>query len=567
MSNFPKLFTNPSKSNFKNIIFNNYKSFIKDNILKENITNREKKTKSYISLINNGQIKSLDNSLIGINSEKKIIKNNNDNLFNTFNHNKYRIRKSRKNNLSHNNFISKKLFSNNNESKIFNNLNNSKNIKNSINNYFSINNQLNLRNISNSYNSLSLLNETYFQSKNNDEIQNNKKQTCNSLKRKGFDDKNFLNSQSNIYKVEYIKKTIRKYYFENFDNLKDYYNYINIDNNNCLTIEHFIYFLKEILKVLIDKKELRHLLNANGIIKVDYLSFKYIFFPELTNNKLINLKLKNENNNLNDNNKTIKNNYSCNRKKDSKIERKENLPTIRTKIFSFKNIHNINMKILQKLKINQEINNLLNDVNKDFKYLSIENDFDNRNKKILTFNKNKYIDKIYKTLKEIQNSKKYDNSLLRINGIEIKKDTKEIQKTNFNNILINDKNTNKTINKKINEINTNDKAKIRDNKTETKKEIKNENKNNIIIKNNAETIIISDKNKKNKDNTIHFNTKKNNTINTESQYKKDLLLNYKNNAKLFFINKNNNNVNQFIPPNIKNETRNLEKNSDIIEFL
>ena len=225
------------------------------------------------------------------------------------------------------------------------------------------------------------------------------------------------------------------------------------------------------------------------------------------------------------------------------------------------------MKILQKLKINQEINNLLNDVNKDFKYLNIENDFDNRNKKILTFNKNKYIDKIYKTLKEIQNSKKYDNSLIRINGIEIKKDTKEIQKTNFNNILINDKNTNKTINKKINEINTNDKAKIRDNKTETKKEIKNENKNNIIIKNTAETIIISDKNKKNKDNTIHFNTKKNNTINTESQYKKDLLLNYKNNAKLFFINKNNNNVNQFIPPNIKNETRNLEKNSDIIEFL
>ena len=109
-------------------------------------------------------------------------------------------------------------------------------------------------------------------------------------------EKNFANN-SDIYKIEYIKKIIRKHYFENFDNLKDYF-MIMSGKERYITIDDIIFYLKEIIKVNLDKREIRQLLYTNGIIKVDFNNFKFIFFPEMRNNKIVSLRLKNEKCNL-----------------------------------------------------------------------------------------------------------------------------------------------------------------------------------------------------------------------------------------------------------------------------
>ena len=65
-----------------------------------------------------------------------------------------------------------------------------------------------------------------------------------------------------------------------------------------ITIDDIIFYLKEIIKVNLDKREIRQLLYTNGIIKVDLNNFKFIFFPEMRNNKIVSLRLKNEKCNL-----------------------------------------------------------------------------------------------------------------------------------------------------------------------------------------------------------------------------------------------------------------------------
>ena len=184
----------------------------------------------------------------------------------------------RKNDLSYTNLYAKQKFPINDSKLFFNLLNKRKNKKNVDINEFGNNNYINSNS---SY--FSQINESNYKTIYDDVDKNNINKVNIILKRKGFDDKNFLNCQSNIFKFDYIKKIIRKYYFENFDCLKDYFNYINVNNNNYLTIEDFVYFFKEIINICIDKKEIRYLLYSNNIIKVDFNCFKYIFFPEQIN--------------------------------------------------------------------------------------------------------------------------------------------------------------------------------------------------------------------------------------------------------------------------------------------
>ena len=299
----PKNFTNIQQNDFKHSIYNNYKSFFKNYLSKGKETlKNEKRTKSYISLKNDKIKNSSYNTLMKITSENNANDYNKDLIgkFNIFGYNKEKYRKKF---LSQNNLNLKK--DNNKNDSVFLNKNNS---KDNIFNFSPINNFLNLKNISNLNNSISLLNDNL---NNIGTLYNNNKNVYTTLRKKGNKEKNFLNSQSNLNKIEYIKRMIRKYYFENFDNLKDYYNFININGSDYLTIHHFVRLLKNIIKIDIHKKEIIYLLDINGIIKVDYLNFKHIFFPEQKNNKLLNLKLKNEkNDSLSENKIKINNNNS-----------------------------------------------------------------------------------------------------------------------------------------------------------------------------------------------------------------------------------------------------------------
>ena len=196
------------------------------------------------------------------------------------------------------------------------------------------------------------------------------------------DEKNFSNKQSNIYKIEYIKKLIRKHYFDNFDNLKEYFNNMCGDNDNYLNIEDIIFYLKEIIKVNIDKKEIRQLLYNNGIIKVDFNNFKFIFFPDLRQNQMINLKLKNEKCNF-FKNKVYVNiheiDFSSKNKSDSKIKKNNNNNISSEKINEIIKKENIYKSTIERIHQRNEINKklktrglnnkmkfLLMDINKDF---------------------------------------------------------------------------------------------------------------------------------------------------------------------------------------------------------
>ena len=75
---------------------------------------------------------------------------------------------------------------------------------------------------------IKIINKHYENSEINNEIENNKgNEELTALE----DEKNFSNNHSNIYKIEYVKKLIRKHYFENFDNLKEYFNNISGKEN------------------------------------------------------------------------------------------------------------------------------------------------------------------------------------------------------------------------------------------------------------------------------------------------------------------------------------------------
>jgi len=588
----PEFFTIPTNHN---IIYKNYKSFIKNNILEENkISKNEKCLKSSLSLKNKDLINILNNSLIRINSEKNINDNNKilTNINNT-NGNINGIKIKSKNDLSYTNLYAKQKFPINDSKLFFNLLNRRKIQKKADINEFRYNNYIN----SNS-SSFSLLNEsnykTIYDDKYNNNINNNNKVNI-LLKRKGFDDKKFLNCQSNIYKFDYIKKIIRKYYFENFLCLKDYFNYINyinVNSNNFLTIEDFVYFLKEIVNISLDKNEIRYLLNSNNIIKVDFNCFKYIFFPEQINNKLINLILKNKKSNSSIINKKFKfkNNYSC----IAKIRKKndDNLPSIEKRVYSFENI---DMKQNPKLKINNKILNINKDINNDPNSFKPKVNL----KKIRKINV--YINNLY--INFIKNKNKNKNNIVKKNKNEINKES--VIKLNIQKISKDTENINKkkkSFNKSVNIINDNNKNnknKITDNNKNNKKEItitnifvnnkkKNDdikkeqdkklksidneiNEKNIESKSKTQRLFsYENRNNKNKISPISKISIKNNNLknaknskNANISHYRDLFTIYRNNGKLFFMNKNNILNNKMS----LDDSKNKEKNSDILKIL
>ena len=186
----PEFLTIPTN---QNIIYKNYKSFIKNNILEENkISKNEKDIKSNLSLKNKDHINFLNNSLIRINSEKNINDNNQilTNINNT-NGNIYGMKIKRKNDLSYTNLYAKQKFPIN-DSKLFFNLLNKRKIKNNVNiNELGYNNYINSKS-----SSFSQINESNYKTIYDDVDKNNINKVNIILKRKGFDDKNFLNCQS-----------------------------------------------------------------------------------------------------------------------------------------------------------------------------------------------------------------------------------------------------------------------------------------------------------------------------------------------------------------------------------
>ena len=183
----PEFFTIPTNHN---IIYKNYKSFIKNNILEENkISKKEKDIKPNLSLKNKDHINFLNNSLIRINSEKNINDNNQilTNINNT-NGNIYGMKIKRKNDLSYTNLFAKQKFPIN-DSKLFFNLLNKRKIKNNVNiNELGYNNYINSKS-----SSFSQINESNYKTIYDDVDKNNINKISIILKRKGFDDKNFLN--------------------------------------------------------------------------------------------------------------------------------------------------------------------------------------------------------------------------------------------------------------------------------------------------------------------------------------------------------------------------------------
>ena len=224
--------------------------------------------------------------------------------------------------------------------------------------------------------------------------------------------------------------------------------YINIDD--------IIFYLKEIIKVSIDKKEIRQLLYSNGIIKVDFNNFKFIFFPEMKNHKLINLRLKNEKCNIlkRETNANIVSNKNTNNNK-SMSQNNENFKSLnvrneskkrqRTNKSSRENVRVFpNQEIKMKLK-NREINSKMKffmiDVNKDYIIKRFNEKYENSEnklfkvKKLLNFkaingeNKNKKFEG-FKNLKKIVNLKINDNNKINM------KTSKSYNNLNKNNLKL-----------------------------------------------------------------------------------------------------------------------------------
>ena len=544
-------------------LFFNLKSYIKDRIKENRKLKSIKGIKSNLFLKKLKQTNSLDNSLIKLNSQHKFLENNN--LINskayakTINQENYKAQKFSKKFLSQHN-LNPKFSSNEYFYDMLSRRNNSKESNGKLNNYDNHNIKIKLNNISNStYYSISLFNNSqniYTKYPDLFNIHKNNNYELPNLNNKD-NEKVLINfeNKSNIYKIEFIKKLMRNYYFKNFDTLKEYYNDINYNNNNYLSIDDFAFYLKEKIKINIDMKEIKNLLNKNGIINVDYSRFKYIFFPELSNNKVISFKLKNEKNILiNDTlfTKKTQEEISHNNKDDKKLFSIENVLDPTGKI-----IRKIKLNNLKKNKINislMNINKTIRNENKKSENLTEKNNFKNPiiNNRILNSIK-------------IYNKKTFDLFLLKI------------MENNSKNII-----------NSINEKELNDYLKISSINTEIKDDSKNKDKNFADNEKQSKIINLFNNKKKNnnfkisKNNNSKINSpissiniinekytmKRNKTIINEKNHKdsyRDLLFYYKNNNKLFFTHEKS-------PSNLKlfgrnDETRNKEKNSDIIEFL
>jgi len=543
-------------------LFFNLKSYIKDRIIENKKIKAIKEIKSNIFLKKLRQTNSLDNSLIRLNSQKKFFENSNfinSNAYTkTINQENYKAQKFPKKFLSQHN-LNPKISSNEYFFDLLSRRNNIKESNGKSNNYDNHNLKIKLNNISNSTNySISLFNNSqniYTKYPDLFNIHKNNNYELTNLNNKDNEKVsiNFEN-KSNIYKIEYIKKIMRNYYFKNFDTLKEYYNDINYNNNSYLSTEDFVFYLKEKINIDTDVKELKNLLNKNGIIKVDYSRFKYIFFPELSNNKVISFKLKNEKNiYLNDTpfNKNTQEEISANPKGEKKL-------------FSIESVPDNTGKIIRKIKLNNvkknKINNSLMNINRRTRNENKKSENLNENNNFKSMNNNR----ILKAIK-IYNKKNFDLFLLKI--------MEKNSKYNSNN---------------INEKELNDYLKISSVNIDIKDDSKNKNK--IYADNDKKSKIINLFNNKKNNNNIKIFKKNNSKINSLTSSKniikekytmkrnktiineknpkdsyRDLLFYYKNNHKLFFTHEKS-------PSNIKlfgrnDETRNKDKNSDIIEFL
>ena len=421
---------------------------------------------------------------------------------------------------------------------------------------------------------------------------------------------------SNICKIEYLKKIIRKHYFDNFGNLKDYFNKIS-GNGHYLSIDDIIFYLREIIKVKIDKKEIRQLLYIYGIIKVDFNNFKFIFFPDLKNNKTINLKLKNEKcgflkkeinininclKNLDENKNNINKNTLFVQKEESNREKSKETTQSKIRVFQKK-------EIAHKLKIRGLSNKMrffLMDINKEYilrrfneKYKFSINDYNMDNLRKINSNRNicKKIEKSKRIQKNIDkkdninlymtNSKSYNTNnnnkeklklfVLKIKNIDINK-LEDIEKNSATHTNIShekklkiEEYNNHKINYKL------DNNLLSGKSTKSNRYLRNEIKNNDFVKNENETSNNTNKlqsfNNKTKGVFDTFELKKNKTINQhkESEIKYNECLNLDSNkAFLFFKSEeDNNNTKEGFT---KNNTQNLKelrfnKNSDILNFL
>ena len=413
----------------------------------------------------------------------------------------------------------------------------------------------------------------------------NMNKSCDDLEKKtNFDitpeggDKTFKNIQSNIFKIEYLKKIIRKHYFDNFDDLKDFFNDICMSTNcKFITIDDIVFYLKKIIKIDIDMNDIKNILNINGIIKLDFNNFKFIFFPDIRNNKMINLKIKNEKCNFIDIYNTKY--YQSKNIKIKNIKKLEEIPKINTKEYLKKNFINKSLekdriiertKFIQNLKfrgLKNRMKFLLIDINKDF---------------ILKRFKEKYnLNKINKNNFQGNNKDKNKNKnklnlfILKLNKKELNKaeDTEKIIITNPNNKTI-DENCHKICYKLNKIMHLNKSNELSNNKYKSSYineyiHEKNNRKNlsQISLNNNFNIkrtkINLSYKklkdineiyeNKNNKIKNIHNNINNNNLINQDS-----------NKGLLFFKSEFENLSSKDLSQNNNNMTK---KNSDILDYL
>ena len=434
------------------------------------------------------------------------------------------------------------------------------------------------------------------------------------------DEKNFMNLQySNKYKIEYLKKIIRKYYLDNFDNLKEYFIDITNGKENYLTIDDIIYYLKKVIKVNLDKRDIRKLLYINGIIKLDFNNFKFIFFPDIKNNKMINLKVKNEKNNLIRNriNNNIKNMKNLSNKKiiiHNQIKNKV-IPFTEKIENSKKNLihkwtqdkYRINKKekMEPKMKfrgLGNKMKFLLVDINKDFiikrynekhfinktkiKRSDIDKSYNNRLNKMNEILKNYGKDPYYNdNEKNIENTKfnksftrdKFKLMILKIDNFDLNKVNKLNETAKTNNSEEKRSKLEENINK--NKISQEFFKKLRN----SNRYFRNELKNNDIAKLDSESSANVNKitsfyiNKTKSMNELNLsNIKRNKTMNQikENELKFNEMLNQEGNKALLFFKSENENLiskeQSFINKNNDkehNNNNNNKRNSDILGIL
>ena len=385
-----------------------------------------------------------------------------------------------------------------------------------------------------------------------------------------------------------------------------------------ITIDDIIFYLKEIIKVNLDKREIRQLLYTNGIIKVDFNNFKFIFFPEMRNNKIVSLRLKNEKCNLlkKEMNVNIANLKKANTLKTVNIVneniirpqyiRKETGKDIINK--SSREIIRVfpNLEIKKKLKcreLNSKMRFFLIDVNKDYiikrfnaKYEVSDKKFP-RLKHLYNFNiikdanKNKKFDGL-KNLKKIINSKineknnasmkaskSYNNlnknnlklMILKLNDIDINKIEEKLKTSSTNTSNCKDikyfkvEDNSNYRRYKSNFISLNHKS------LNSSRYLRNDLKNDLTKMAEYSTCNV------NKLNSFYINKSKEKKENRtkETRIQKNEILNQDSNASktfLFFKNDFDDIKSKELSISINNQTQieketKINKNSDILDFL